>query len=321
MRRNLDDLLEDGRINLVCFTGDVADWGLDVESPDATDFLDALPRHLGLARDRLFVVPGNHDVHRKTNPSVWRRFGIRFFDFRLSTSHDGQLYRRAANGRRTEWLVPPPPQPPRRIGVFVERRDELRTLDGFLAFLRQKGLAVEPTDPADSALTADRSRAILRSTFELSLDLLEAELGRDSGRLLEGFAALAHAPASGFGRKLGAAIAGLPLEDFESLVFTTTRLSLLEVVPGQDRPDGAWWLHPLLADLLRERMESTGSLSRMTEWFVSRMPVLPAGKESEQEVRWKEVEDETVALVAWLSLVPAEQMRQVERAGSVCAQQ
>lgn len=74
-RRNLDELLAEGAIDLVCATGDVADWGLAAEYDAATDFFDDLLAQLGLTRERLFVVPGNHDVARPIEKHAW--FGLR----------------------------------------------------------------------------------------------------------------------------------------------------------------------------------------------------------------------------------------------------
>jgi hypothetical protein len=69
--QNLKQLLEDGPVDLVCFTGDAADWGLADEYQAATDrFLELLER-TRLSPERLFLVPGNHDVHRKTQRKVW----------------------------------------------------------------------------------------------------------------------------------------------------------------------------------------------------------------------------------------------------------
>ncbi len=68
---NLDALLEDGRLDLVCFTGDAADWGQTEEFKEAGDFLLALMDRLHLDRDRLFVVPGNHDIDRRIHPDAW----------------------------------------------------------------------------------------------------------------------------------------------------------------------------------------------------------------------------------------------------------
>jgi hypothetical protein len=73
-RRNLDDLVADGRpFDLVAFTGDIADWGLPEEYAAATPFVDELLARLGVPRERFFVVPGNHDVHRKTQEHAWSR--------------------------------------------------------------------------------------------------------------------------------------------------------------------------------------------------------------------------------------------------------
>jgi len=70
-KRNLDELLEDGAIDLVCFTGDVANWGKSDEYGPATDFIQALLQQLSLPIDRLFLVPGNHDIDRGQGKNAW----------------------------------------------------------------------------------------------------------------------------------------------------------------------------------------------------------------------------------------------------------
>jgi WD40 repeat protein/predicted MPP superfamily phosphohydrolase len=72
-RRNLDELAEDGGFDLVAFTGDVADSGLAEEYAEATIFVHELLAHLKVPRERFFVVPGNHDIHRKTQKPAWRK--------------------------------------------------------------------------------------------------------------------------------------------------------------------------------------------------------------------------------------------------------
>src|SRR3954463_3718303 len=64
--RHLDELSEEAPIHVVLFTGDAADWGKVEEFEEATGFLHATIERLGLQRDRLFVIPGNHDVDRAT---------------------------------------------------------------------------------------------------------------------------------------------------------------------------------------------------------------------------------------------------------------
>jgi predicted phosphodiesterase len=62
--QNLDELAQTEKIDLVCFTGDLADWGRPEEYEKAAIFLDAILARLKLNRDRFFVVPGNHDIDR-----------------------------------------------------------------------------------------------------------------------------------------------------------------------------------------------------------------------------------------------------------------
>ena len=195
-----------------------------------------------------------------------------------------------------------------------------RTVDGFLGRLRDTGLTLEPDDDADPAL-ASRGRAILANTFDLSLDLLRDQLvraGVDADRLLAGFHALSQAPASGFGASLGAAIADLSASELEELVVNAGKLSLLDPVPATERPDHAWRIHTLLAELLQRRQgeeEGRRAFDRMTEWFVERLPKLPSGQEGEMGQRWKEVLTETAALTAWLPRVPEHDRVRVEQAG------
>src|SRR5688572_17293034 len=70
---NLRAMLEDGPIDLVCFTGDAADWGKAEEFERTTDFFEAVLKETGLSWDRFFVVPGNHDIDRKVEDKLWKR--------------------------------------------------------------------------------------------------------------------------------------------------------------------------------------------------------------------------------------------------------
>jgi predicted phosphodiesterase len=71
-RLHLETVLEEGPIDLVCFTGDAADRGKREEFREAGDFLEDVLKRLGLGRERLFVVPGNHDIDRNVHPGAWR---------------------------------------------------------------------------------------------------------------------------------------------------------------------------------------------------------------------------------------------------------
>ncbi|MGB1276883.1 MAG: metallophosphoesterase family protein, partial [Nannocystaceae bacterium] len=70
--RNLSELAQAGPIDLVCFTGDLADWGLPGEYAAATEFFNQLCEHTQVPRARLFLVPGNHDVQRPTQEDAWK---------------------------------------------------------------------------------------------------------------------------------------------------------------------------------------------------------------------------------------------------------
>lgn len=81
-RRNLAELLEEGPIDLVCFTGDLAHSGRADEYQEAGEFLDLTLQVLNLPRSRLSIVPGNHDIDRSVEPDAWKtvRENIHRFD-------------------------------------------------------------------------------------------------------------------------------------------------------------------------------------------------------------------------------------------------
>jgi tetratricopeptide (TPR) repeat protein/calcineurin-like phosphoesterase family protein len=71
-KRNLDELLEDGPFHLVCFTGDVAYGGKAKEYALAHSLVAQLLEPLRLPMERLFVVPGNHDIDREVGKAAWK---------------------------------------------------------------------------------------------------------------------------------------------------------------------------------------------------------------------------------------------------------
>lgn len=72
--RHLDLLLEEeGGIDLVFFTGDAAQSGKKDEFDEAGEFLTALRENLGIGMDRVFTVPGNHDIDRDLAVDQWAK--------------------------------------------------------------------------------------------------------------------------------------------------------------------------------------------------------------------------------------------------------
>ena len=132
---------------------------------------------------------------------------------------------------------------------------------------------------------------------------------------MEGLAALAFLPASGFGASLGAAVSGLSPDDFADLVDAAVRLSLLTEVTSPRRPDRAWCLQPLLGELLRGRAKrSAERTERTTAWFLPRMATPPGGSTAASGARWAEVDLERDALAAWLAELPAAEALRVQQA-------
>jgi tetratricopeptide (TPR) repeat protein len=185
------------------------------------------------------------------------------------------------------------------------------SVEGFLALLRARGLALEPADLDEPLLRLDRARAVLSTTFALSLDLLQRQLGPEGAAAMAGFAALGHAPGVGVRGSLGAAMAGLAEGRFEALMVEAVRLSL-----ASGSAEVGWSIHPLLAELLRGRVPDEAWLARMTAWFLARLPARPPGEEDAQGRCWGEIHREGAALEQWLPQVPVADLARVERAGS-----
>ncbi len=70
---NLRVIRKEVKIDLVCFTGDAADWGRAEEFETATEFFELTLAELDLDWSRFFLVPGNHDIHRGTHQNTWRK--------------------------------------------------------------------------------------------------------------------------------------------------------------------------------------------------------------------------------------------------------
>src|SRR5262245_24194341 len=63
--KNIDEIIQDGPVDLICFTGDLAYSGRAEEYEMVTRFIRALLQRTRLPPQRLFIVPGNHDIDRR----------------------------------------------------------------------------------------------------------------------------------------------------------------------------------------------------------------------------------------------------------------
>lgn len=186
------------------------------------------------------------------------------------------------------------------------------TADGFLRLLRRRGLSLEPINLADPTFR-ERSRGRLGAVFTLSLAALERSAearGCSATAWRTAFQALNYAPAAGFGDSLGAAIAGLDIEEFTDLARAACTLSMLERV-RRSNGSPAFRLHPLLAETGRTAGGGEDVLSRITGWFCERLP----GRRGDQGQRWSEIHGEIGALVEWLGQVAAADRVRVGQAG------
>jgi formylglycine-generating enzyme required for sulfatase activity/UDP-2,3-diacylglucosamine pyrophosphatase LpxH/energy-coupling factor transporter ATP-binding protein EcfA2 len=83
--------------DLIFATGDIAHYGKAKEYEQATTFFDDLVEAAGLNRDRLFVVPGNHDVDRRMGKGLARTLDTNddadeYFDPERPTPHLTQKF-------------------------------------------------------------------------------------------------------------------------------------------------------------------------------------------------------------------------------------
>jgi predicted MPP superfamily phosphohydrolase len=70
---NLREVSRDGKPDIVCFTGDLAQAGQAAEYEELSRFLDQTLSALDVGKERLFVVPGNHDIDRNVHPEAWQK--------------------------------------------------------------------------------------------------------------------------------------------------------------------------------------------------------------------------------------------------------
>lgn len=182
----------------------------------------------------------------------------------------------------------------------------------FLTLLKSRVLDLEPSDPADPLFQRQPARSILRSTFELSIELLQRSLGR-SYVTASGLHALGYAAPTGFGRDFGAAVSGLSFDEFDYLMLRAQQLSIVDRAREEPQGQGTRWrIHPLLAEILRASSDRSVVRSRITAWFLERLSVSPTQQDDAWR-RWSEVHAESDALTAWLGSLGEEDRQVLEK--------
>lgn len=131
------------------------------------------------------------------------------------------------------------------------------TPQAFLDELRRAGLDLPPAEPGDPRLSADRARAVVRSSFELSWRHWCAGGPGADPAWQQALVALAHGPANPTGLSLSAAITAIDEALYPVFAVAAARLSLLQYQPAARMTQ----LHPLIAEFLRQQPAPVEGLS------------------------------------------------------------
>lgn len=102
-KQNLKDIAGDHPIDLVCFTGDLAQAGLPEQYAEASRFVEELLQELRLPPNRFFCVPGNHDVNRTLHHEEWARMRSASFAVDASSFSRWMAGARAPFGCEEAW--------------------------------------------------------------------------------------------------------------------------------------------------------------------------------------------------------------------------
>jgi hypothetical protein len=188
----------------------------------------------------------------------------------------------------------------------------------FLDELKLTGYDLPPADASDDLLNRDEAKAVLDSTFNLSLKELAIQSARrkinDADKV---FANLGMTSVSGFGLSIAESLLDLPTVNCRSLLRIAQSLSLIDLTQSQP---SRWQLHPLFSAYLREQITDLSSVQeRLNEWFLKRLPeqsTEPNESKKDQEHGWHDLNKEPTALAEWLMSLPKELQYTAERAGS-----
>ncbi|MBP8806152.1 MAG: metallophosphoesterase [Kofleriaceae bacterium] len=169
-------------------------------------------------------------------------------------------------------------------------------VEAILKHLSDSGLSLEHVDPADP-LTADRSRGVISASFAVSKEMLLAEGARRGTNWGPALARLGWTVPEGFESSLGAAFTGLDQDAFVEFISVAAALSLVHRVPRSERrPEGAWSVHPLVAEFLRKENERAGVWTRVGDWIAA------SGRADDEDrgARWDLLAREQATIAAWL---------------------
>lgn len=174
---------------------------------------------------------------------------------------------------------------------------------GFLDELRRSKLFLPSRDAAMIPDDGERARQVLASSFAISMQVAEREVG------VAGTSALALMGSilrQEFGAEVGEAVSGLDAAGFERLIQVATHLSLLETAQVSALSP-RFRFHPLMAEYL-ESITSAQDLqvawARLSTFFKSRMMLGQDVGVEERKKCQNEIGAEWATLTDWLERLP-----------------
>jgi tetratricopeptide (TPR) repeat protein len=192
------------------------------------------------------------------------------------------------------------------------------SVDEFLHELHATGFDLPPEDATDGLYTRDQARAVLHSTFGISLRLLERQTHKRLPQAGKHFSHLGFTPKQGFGLAIAVIMTNLSEPEALFLLRQTAKLGLLEQPHSAEK---FWKIHPLLAAWLCQQDPEASAWQRLHEWIYPRLPEPKAAPGEEADyTHWKELSSEPEALAEWLEAVPDNLTSIVAQAGSAYAE-
>ena len=157
-------------------------------------------------------------------------------------------------------------------------------VDEFLHELLATGFDLPPEDATDGLFTRDQARAVLHSTFQISLRLLKTQMQKRLPDADKHFSHLGFAPQAGFGLNVAVIMTNLQEPEALYLLRQAARLGLLEQPETGTR---FWKIHPLLATYLCKQDPEASAWQRLHEWIYLRLPEPKAQPKQAQNTPWE----------------------------------